>query len=310
MNKQLLQKALNRADAIQKLYRKLHIYRTLQDKEKEEQIMNDLKFVLEMEKEVYTEFINKDIEEYCRDLIRRNPRISFSNLSNILYGKLDYSPEARVYQRLIYLDEQRAYYPEFTTKVHNCNKAEDYLLETSIIKVLNFFVNNLAINRFYNSTFVFENIRYNLAYLYPVIEKDFLKGNIPKEMSYPSLTQINFAMCDDDTFFYHVELMGETCLNEYLSFLTQKLEDDINYFNSEEFKKRMPIDEMYLRFLFFLLGDHKLIDDWIFYLQPYKDFHPNLKKLIDVVLNDVVADTERFFGNVPEEQTESDGVTR
>ena len=56
MNKQLLQKAITRADAIQKLYRKLEIYRTLMDKKAEEKTLDELNFVIELENEIYNEF--------------------------------------------------------------------------------------------------------------------------------------------------------------------------------------------------------------------------------------------------------------
>lgn len=310
MNKQLLQKAITRADAIQKLYRKLEIYRTLMDKKAEEKTLDELNFVIELENEIYNEFKEKDFEEYYIELIKRNPSIYFYNINRVLYGDFDYNPEARVYQKLMYMDGQRTFYPEFTTKSVEVNQAVEYLIQSTMIKSLNFFINNLANNHFYNSNFVYHKIRYQLAYLYPEIEKDFLNGKVSKELSYPNATQINFALYDDESFFYYVCGLAETYLNDFTAFLSQKIEYDIEYFDSDKYKKRMPIDEIYLRYLIFLLGDRDIIDEWIFNLEPYKELHPNLNKFINVLLNEVVADTERFFGDIPKEETESDGVTR
>lgn len=275
-----IKKAIIYATTIQKLYNKIKFFHYTGNILEAKIMQKDLQFIIQLEEKFYQTLINKDLAKYITYLKRKNPFMF--NLTNLIFGEDSFKPHLRVYYHLKNLEESRNYYNEFCLKQLDEEKVHQYLKDKIIIRNLYFMTYYAAINNYNNSSFAIKNLRYILAFLFPEIENDFWQQE-PVMMYIPGDNEYVFGECID---IFVQDMINKFSVNNLENYFTKLLK-----VNPNNFLEKKYLHEFYIRFLFFIMQDESLKNDYQFIVSQYVSIIPQYREIWENCLKDIQEDT-------------------
>ena len=279
-----IRKALVYATAIKRIYIQIMFFNYTNDLNRAQKMQTDLEFVLNLEKEHYQKIINKDLKKYLAYL-RRKYSISL-NMANIILTEDCFQPYLRVYFHLEHLEESLNYYNEFNLAPIIEEQNYKYLQNKLIVKNLYFMTYYALENHYNHSTFAIRNLRYILAFLFPEIEEIFWQQqNI--SLYIPSQNEYTFGSCLDIRGEEMVDFYAVKSLEQYFGKMLNANEKDI-----QKMKDKKLLHEFYIRFLFFLINNKQVKQEYIFLISQYVSITDHLKDIWIYCLEDIKEDDE------------------
>lgn len=125
--------------------------------------VNDLKFVLEVEKKIYNLISFKDIKKYEKILLRKNPELQLVDYGDLILNEVYLDPFIRVYMRLVYKKQVENYSGEFNLEMYDEEISYGYLKEKIMREVLYYLLQ-------YENNKLFWKVKLNLAFSFPDFE--------------------------------------------------------------------------------------------------------------------------------------------
>lgn len=136
MEEKILLRALNMARSVRDWYEKILNDYQQGNLEAVENKVNDLKFVLEVEKKIYNLISFKDIKKYEKILLRKNPELQLVDYGDLILNEVYLDPFIRVYMRLVYKKQVENYSGEFNLEMYDEEISYGYLKEKIMREVL------------------------------------------------------------------------------------------------------------------------------------------------------------------------------
>lgn len=298
MEEKFIESAIGIADAIQLLYKKINCFQAIHNVEKEQKAKEALEQAWKLEDDLYNRIPLKDIEKYIRLIIKKNPKIYYYDFYDLIFGNIEFDSTFRVYQRLNYLEEKQHYYNEMHLESFSFQKAGSYLGNRFLIQSLYYLLQNSQ-NHYYNSNFVYEEEKYNIAFHFKEIETQFWKDSTKALFPCIKDEEIAFASCDKTVIHYQTDLAVTGFLERYFVDLYGGTFD---YPNGDDLMLSKPLHELYLRFLFFLMFDRdskevnqKVLQQNLTFFPEFWDVCQNVIQIIeeDTKLRDSLVESRR-----------------
>ncbi len=163
MEEKILLRALNMARSVRDWYEKILNDYQQGNLEAVENKVNDLKFVLEVEKKIYNLISFKDIKKYEKILLRKNPELQLVDYGDLILNEVYLDPFIRVYMRLVYKKQVENYSGEFNLEMYDEEISYGYLKEKIMREVLYYLLQ-------YENNKLFWKVKLNLAFSFPDFE--------------------------------------------------------------------------------------------------------------------------------------------
>ena len=269
MEEKILNRAIQIAKTIKKIYLKIKEYQIEGKTNEEQKCLEELKFVLEAENDIYKQISFKDLKKYQRLLILKNIELIHFNYDDVIFNKTYFESLIRVYNRLVYKSEIDNYCGEFHLEPYQENISYSYFKNKIIKEMLYFLLQNL-------NNDIFKEIKLNLAFTFKDIENKFLKNEQKEVINFPSENEYAFASCID---LLVNDSVDRFAIDSFENYFLKMMEVPTENLDSRIFQTQKEVHDFYLRFLFFLIHNSHLKESYLFLLEQNASLFPDFGDL-------------------------------
>lgn len=239
VDEELIDRLINLANVVKKIYLELgeKIKRGSNKKELLE-IQNKFNLVQEIERKLYLTIPIENISYYEKAIAKRNLKLIFTSIEDIIFKKSFLVPEVRVLSYLDNLVQCSNYYNDFGNKFFSDTVSFEHMKFDIVQNIAYKNIINKK-NEYYKNDFIYVDIIHNLFYSLPAMETKRITNYIDPNT-------LSFVKVDDEELIITLDKMASLWITKYTNDIRKKSSD---YYKSEEFLKEQPMHEIYINIM-------------------------------------------------------------